>query len=365
MNCFKSVFSDDLLKDPREEEDSDPDRAASIDEHGSNPNPSVSMLFGGLMNNFATQSESVFQAYRRDLEEFRSALEKETAEFGEVSSRVVKELPVSIEFRASVLQDSLDSIRQAIDDFENSVWIDTVEIFSHGNHSVLAANHKSDSSDNHRVSNQRLKNSKRYSRFHMQVRAIQTDFNTYCEEPEDVDGFNKWKLGFVLEEKVEEVENLFKESGDLEWIYANLVPNSVDRETFWSRYFFGVHKLKQAEDARANLVKRLISSEKEEDLTWDFDEDDEEINVSDSKADSSENRDSEKRDSSYFVTEESQVGSSEAFADMGENDSDKDSDFSVISSQTSLPEEEDLEWDKIEDLGSLVEKKFTLDGSQN
>ncbi|KAF8387981.1 hypothetical protein HHK36_026647 [Tetracentron sinense] len=444
MDFFKSVFSDDpepsniektdrsASASPKESyEEEDPDREASFDENdsnpSSNPNPSggSAWSFGGLIKTFASKSESVIQTYRRDLEEFGSGLKKETAAIREAASRAVKELPVSIEVGASVAQESLESVGQAIDDIGSSVWKGTSEIISHGKDVLLAPDLESDSSDSQHFSNQSM-NSKRYSRFDAQVHAIQTDLNTYCDEPEDLVEFNNWKSGLVLDEKAEEIENLFEENGVIEGIYTKLVPNTVDHEIFWSRYFYKVHKLKQAEDARANLVKRAISGEEEEDLSWDVD-DDEEVNVSELKDNSAENKGLEEKDPSEFVSdkkydEKLPVGNSEVVVEMGEksssreidegvvsesisdNGSDekvilegkeevpelksdesvaktddnmflegktdpsescKDSDFSVVSSQPSLPEEEDLGWDEIEDLGSNDEKKVTLGGSPN
>ncbi|MBA0863855.1 hypothetical protein Goshw_026726, partial [Gossypium schwendimanii] len=63
---------------------------------------------------------------------------------------------------------------------------------------------------------QRSLNSKRYSRFDAQVRAIQGDINTYIEEPEDFEDYKKWKSGFGLEEKKEEIERLMEENGEEE-----------------------------------------------------------------------------------------------------------------------------------------------------
>ncbi|XP_030958829.1 BSD domain-containing protein 1-like [Quercus lobata] len=110
-----------------------------------------------------------------------------------------------------------------------------------------------------------------------QVHAVQCDLNTYLEEPKEED-LEEWKLGFVLEEKGKEIEDLIRENPVIEEIYENIVPTRVDKESFWIRYFYRVHKLKQAEEARAKLVKRVISRGEEEDLSWDFDDDDDEEN---------------------------------------------------------------------------------------
>ncbi|XP_042950091.1 BSD domain-containing protein 1-like [Carya illinoinensis] len=154
----------------------------------------------------------------------------------------------------------------------------------------LAPDPDSDSSENNDNNNSRIINNSQgscYSRFNAQVRAIQGDKNTYLEEPEDLERYNEWKLGFVLDKKGEKIENLIGENGVIDEIYGKVIPSRIDKESFWGRYFYRVHKLKQAEDARAKLVKQAISEEEEEDLSWDFDDEGEENNASDSKVESS------------------------------------------------------------------------------
>ncbi|THG01518.1 hypothetical protein TEA_027117 [Camellia sinensis var. sinensis] len=89
------------------------------------------MRFGGLIKTFATRSASVIEPYRRDLKEFGSGLQKETAVFREVASRAVKDLPSSIEVGASVAHGSLG---HAID----GVLTSTAEIIAHGQATLLA-----------------------------------------------------------------------------------------------------------------------------------------------------------------------------------------------------------------------------------
>jgi hypothetical protein len=368
MDFFKSVLSDDSHpSDPHNNEDPDP-----------SPNPNGAWSFGGLIKTIASRSESVIQTYRRDLEEFGSGLKKETAVIREVASRAVEDLPGSFEASASVAQESLESVGQAIDVIGSSVWKSTAEIIAHGRDSLLAPDLDSNSSDNDNTNNSNTKqlnrsisNSqgldlKRYSRFDAQLRAIQCDMNTYSEEPEDLEGFNKWKLGFVMEEKREEIGNLIGENGAVGEIYEKVVPNRVDEESFWSRYFYRVHKLRQAEDARAKLVKRAISGE-EEDLSWDFDDEDGENDGSESKVESSSSDDvgNERENDEAGGGGKLEVRSDEKGVVEGKTDgveSGRDSDVSLVSSQPSLPEE-DLGWDEIEDIGSNDENKGDAVGS--
>lgn len=253
MNFFNSVFSDD--PDPPKSES--PNYPPNKDERKAlDPDSGAggAWSFGGLIKTLATKSESVIETYRRDLQEFSSGLKKEI----------------------EVAQGSLGTVGHAIDEFGNTVLKGTAQIISQGKDAILADDQESDSSDSNNNSQKQSLNSKRYCRFDAQVRAIQTDASTYCEEPEDLDDYNMWRLGFVLEEKREEIEGLIEENGAIESIYKKVVPDSVDHQTFWSRYFYKIHKLRQAEDLRANLVKRAISREEEEELSWDVDDEEEE-----------------------------------------------------------------------------------------
>lgn len=464
MNFFKSVFSDD--PDPPAKSESPKSPLKDQEFHGPDPDSQPAQpgsdtagdgggvggwSFGGLMRTLATRSESVIETYKRDLKEFGSGLKKEI----------------------EVAHGSLETVSHRIDEIGITVLKGTAQIISQGKEAILVDGHESDSSDTNNSqygSAQHSLNSKRYSRFDAQVRAIQGDTSTYCEEPEDLDDYNKWKLGFSLEEKSEEIDGLLEENGAVRSIYEKVVPDSVDRPTFWCRYFYKVHKLKQAEDLRLKLVNRAISrEEEEEELSWDVDDDDDDEDDDDEdeggaasklvkmKSRESGSEDSKgvefssstveqvgsvskdanldlKRDSSAsnnsvqknvkqekeIPEEELQGGSSSAVAvdeegekasklDKGKEGSVvesteeketelkmhleegsgvgnkeavskpddkvgsegkaetggscKDSDVSVVSSQPSMPEEEDLGWDEIEDLSSIDEKKTSRGGS--
>ncbi|RZC81278.1 hypothetical protein C5167_043833 [Papaver somniferum] len=427
MDLFKSVFSEDQQpSDPSDLRKNDSSESpkqenvqdqsdSSVDSH-SDSSIGNTWSFGGLMKTLTTKSESVIQTYKRDLEEFSAGLKNETVAIREVASRAVKEIPVSIEAGASVAQGSLES-----------VWRGTAEIISQGKDVILSADFENASNNfdsNNQERNYNIRNSRTYSsRFEANVYAIQNDMNTYTEELIDLDEFKKWKSGFDLEEKGEEIENLLDENNVMEGIYSKLVPSVIDSETFWSRYYFRVYKLEQVEDARANLVKRAISVDDEEDLSWDVD-DDESSNKSESRVDSSVAEDLEKKEtkelqSEIAVTEnkcveELQVENSKV-ADSksedkapaeevdGKNESEekmapggkveelesesndksgtksdekvivegknesgesvKSSELSGISGQVVVSEEEDLGWDEIGDVGSGDEKKATISSS--
>lgn len=274
-------------------------------------------------------------------------------------------------------QESLESVGQAIDNLG--------DIIAQGKDSIFANDdYDSESSDSRVISASAYDlNTRPYSRLDAQIRGIQCDLNTYCREVEEVEEFNEWKVGFVLDDKREEIEDLVEENGVIQEIYNEVVPSKVDRETFWGRYFFRVDRVRKAEEARVKIVKRAISGEGEEDLGWDDDDyedrclkkedDDEEENDNDEKLEGNvEGKGLEKEN----VVDQGDVGGSKS-DDGVESSVDKllvkadekitpevktDSDISVISSQVSH-EEDDLGWDEIEDIGSSDEHKVAGDGS--
>ncbi|KAL4205407.1 hypothetical protein AMTRI_Chr01g114440 [Amborella trichopoda] len=467
MNFFKSVFAEDPNDYSAEDRETHQDEELSPDPDPpqkprptSNPKSSP-WSFGGLIKTLSEKSEGVLETYRRDLEEFSSGLKQETAAIREAATRAVKDLPGSLEAGASVAQESLESVGQALDDL--IAQGKEVLISSESSNQDFSFSHGHSSG----YSNPGLGQTPvRYSRLDAQIRILQGDLNTYCEEPEDLVDFDKWRLGFVLEDKKNEIEVVCGESnGVMEGILGKLVPRVVDYETFWTRYFYRVHKLKQAEGARADLVKRVISREEEEELSWEVDDDEfpaidpkdgvsgsmepatratdkvagyskshlegELIDESETQnvvastsgnrnmgdadyskksnfeetlklsmsnlgnnemgsgdynkkmnADSSVSREFEKKsdtnEASKEVEKEAMVEESgvkpssdkgtvedkmivDGKADTGE--SSKDSDFSVVSSQPSIQEEDDLGWDEIEDLGEHDDKKESRSGS--
>ncbi|CAN0890182.1 BSD domain-containing protein 1 [Linum grandiflorum] len=365
MDFFRSVFADepdppakstpDSPSSPDQEHQqsiSDPDSDSPPNQQSPNPNPGARgwSSFGGLIKTLTTKSESVIETYRRDLKEFSTGLRKEI----------------------EVAQGSLEHVGQAIDEIGSSVIKNTADIISHGKEAILALEQEeSDSSDSNveRGGGGSSTNSLRYSRFDAQVRVIQGDTSTYCEEPDDLEDYGKWKSSeFVIEECRDEIISLLEGNGAVDAIYRKVVPGVVDEETFWSRYYYRIHKLKQAEALRANLVKRAISAE-EEDLSWDVDDEDEEegdelkANENQVKEDvkSRDLMEVGKLDGTNEVEEKNPVedkkSEESSEGNGGNGGSCKDSDYSVVSSHQTTGEEEDLGWDEIEDLSSIDDNK--------
>ncbi|KAA0049413.1 protein DOS2 [Cucumis melo var. makuwa] len=361
MDLFP-VFSGDGASGQSDfEEEHDDDDIGSVSNLST---PSTSWSFGGLIKTLATKSESVISNYRRDLEELGSGLRKETSVIREVASRAVKDLPTTLDVGASVAQESLESVGQAIDDIGTAVWKSTSKIISHGRDTFLASdlvseNHENNSNiviSSNQLNKPRNLEFKQYNRFNTQLIAIQRDLNTYLEEPNDIENYKNWKLGFVLEEKEKEIEDLVKESEDVRETYRTVVPSRISHDVFWSRYFYSFHKLKQAEEARVKLVKRAISAKDEEELSWDVEEDDDkEEGVS---GESSENgKTGEGNVKKIDIDDSLKKMGGDGRGESGDS-SCKDSDISIISSQGGEEEEEEeVGWDEIEEIGTVEEAK--------
>ncbi|GMH28453.1 hypothetical protein Nepgr_030296 [Nepenthes gracilis] len=411
MNFFNSIFSDD--RQPSNDTDSPHPDLDSENPTSPDPNPDPSSKstsqastsiwsFGSLIKSVATKSESMIGNYRRDIEEFGSGLLKETAAIRDVASRAVKEFPDSIDSGAAVAQESLESVGQAIDNLGSSVWKGTTKIiasskelrFLHDNDGD-DENYTNENDDNQSMAqlSERSLNSGKYSRSDVRIREIQCDLKTYDEEPEDSDDYREWKLGFVLNEKDGEIEKLIGENRVIEKIYMQLVPSVVDRDEFWGRYFYRVYKHKQAEEARARIVRRAISGEDEEVLSWDVEDDDDaegsnhleseglrrsvadESNLarraskierddnnggepSSSDRTSSQKMELKRPSSDESRNEEVKESASSEVPAVDNGESCKDSDVSIVSTQPSLlPSEEELGWDEIEDIESDEDNK--------
>lgn len=258
MNFFKSIILDD--KEPPKPEsprEPGPDSSVNPPDEDRSPNGADGWSFGSLIKTLATRSESVIETYSRDLKEFGSGLRKESEIIREAASRAVKELPASLEAGTSAAHGVLDGVLKSTAEI-----ISKEPQFSDGESETPEIN--------------RSLNSGKYCRFEAQLSAIQNDLNTFSDEPDDLEDYEKWRSSFKLDDKSGEIEGLIGENGVLDANFRKIVPNVVDHGTFWCRYFYRVDKLEQQEKFRANLVKRAISVDEDDDeLSWDVDDEEE------------------------------------------------------------------------------------------
>ncbi|KAL0437522.1 UNVERIFIED_CONTAM: hypothetical protein Sradi_0460100 [Sesamum radiatum] len=292
----------------------------------------------------------------------RATTLRETEVIREAASRAVKDLPASLEAGTSALDGVLKS---------------TAEIISKETRQVFASDGEPDTPETNRSLN-----SGRYSWFEAQLSGIQSDLYTFCEEPEDVEEYKKWKLRFELEDKRDEIEGLIGENGTLEGVYEKVVPSAVDHETFWfdddddelswdvdddeekdgngdeamsGKKVDGVEITKEQwgcvldeKEVKSDEVA-LKSNEKVKSEESGNEKDDEHEKVKSDVSIQDKNDENEQVKSDEIVKKESNK-------DVGE--SGEKSDVPVVVNHQAKMEEEELEWDEIEDIGSGDEGKI-------
>ncbi|KAL5196776.1 hypothetical protein ABZP36_000288 [Zizania latifolia] len=379
MDFFKSILADhepDPGSPPAEKE---PEPAGSTSTSPADGSGGGGWGLGGLLKTLTSQSETVLEAYRRDLAEFGTGLRRETEALRDVAALAARDLPSS----AHALDGLADIVAQGTD------AIAQVAAAAGSSAAAAAASTHLDGDPEPSPASAQV----RYNRFEAQLRALQLDPATFTADPEDADDFAAWRAGFSVGERSGEIEALCYESDVLEGMVGRLVPATVESEVFWARYFYRVHKLKQQEDARAKLVKRVFAAEEdEEDLSWEVDdEDEEEQHIVESQEGGTKQKPIKEdikhavgEKESDRVVEEKKVEAVEESCGLEKeqkdsdaplpeffvkegakheaSDSSKYSDFSMVSRQRTT-EEDDLEWDEIEDLGDHEEKRGSTHGS--
>ncbi|XP_072077585.1 uncharacterized protein [Arachis hypogaea] len=110
------------------------------------------------------------------------------------------------------------------------------KIIFHGKDSLLAPDFDSSNSNNNNlIRNQLISNNsnfdlKHYSRFDVLVRVLQSDRNTYVQDPGNLKNYEERKLGFILRDKGEDIGNLMEENGGAEKARVKMVKHAIDAE---------------------------------------------------------------------------------------------------------------------------------------
>lgn len=113
--------------------------------------------------------------------------------------------------------------------------------------------------------------SARYSRLNSDIAAMQRNSATYCEEPQDAAGYNAWLQSFETRERTADIEGVRQETPFMVELESRIVPVIVDSPTFWRRYFYHLHLLREAHDTRAKVAARATITQAEE-AGWDDEE---------------------------------------------------------------------------------------------
>lgn len=111
----------------------------------------------------------------------------------------------------------------------------------------------------------------KYSRLDSDIAAMQRDSSTYCDEPADTEAYHAWLQTFDLEERKSDIEAVVRDNTFMAELQARIVPLIVEHDTFWRRYFYRVHLLKETHAQRAALAARAAAPPEEE-VAWDDDD---------------------------------------------------------------------------------------------
>jgi BSD domain-containing protein 1 len=105
-------------------------------------------------------------------------------------------------------------------------------------------------------------------RWDMLVKAIQSDPQTYCHEPEGPpEDYENWLASFNLIDYDLKIHHLLEKSNDVKSFYDQLVPSSLTPDEFWHRYFYKLFQLRQLEFRRLTLKADSESkAEKQENI---------------------------------------------------------------------------------------------------
>jgi len=109
------------------------------------------------------------------------------------------------------------------------------------------------------------------NRLQAQLYALATDPDTFLTEPhpDDAEEFTAWKP--ELDKRQGEISELMVSNANIRKNYSTLVPEKVNHNLFWTRYFFKVHLIELQENKRQILKKRAaeVSSANDEEINWD------------------------------------------------------------------------------------------------
>lgn len=120
------------------------------------------------------------------------------------------------------------------------------------------------------------------TRFEKRIYDLQANPDTYCEPANDMEAFADWGNNFNLDDHADECIEILSRHEAIAELYERVVPNIVDEDSFWMRYYFAKHVLEQEEARRQRLLERAesgIALDQEDDEGWGDDDWDDDSDV--------------------------------------------------------------------------------------
>ena len=191
------------------------------------------------------------------------------------------------------------------------------------------------------------------------VAAMQRDSATYCDEPEDLAGFERWTSGFDADSPTvcAEIESVLEGNAFMAELQARIVPLVVTREEFWQRYFYALRR-----------IKLEFGVEKEEEEKEEQKEEDEEEKMEEEKKEE-KNEEEKKEEEKNVEEEEEETGGKQIEPEKAEQAPEADVEtaeppahprVAAVSAADSAEESgvaSDGSWTKVQSDGEVVEKK--------
>ena len=104
------------------------------------------------------------------------------------------------------------------------------------------------------------------NRLQAQLYALASDPATFLSDQVELED-----LKFDLDERQGEISDLMVTNANIRKNYSTLVPDKVNHNLFWNRYFFKVHLIELQENKRQQLKARAEASvnANDEEINWD------------------------------------------------------------------------------------------------
>ncbi|XP_071481232.1 BSD domain-containing protein 1-like [Diadema antillarum] len=212
--------------------------------------------WGGWLKTVQEKSGQALEQMKKDLGEFGSTIQKDTAQAAASTATLIKE-----KLKVPEDEDDVTTTARMKIGFSNLLT---------GLSQSLTPSEKTERGED--VVPIAQKDPHIFDKARARLHAMQTDPTTYCSDPDGHPDFREWLESFNVESYKGDISELLVANTEVRALYTKLVPAAVSHVEFWGRYLYRVQQLKQDEARRRALKERaeMTSSQKfeEEDLGW-------------------------------------------------------------------------------------------------